>query len=254
MPLNFSRSARRRAGRRLSRRSRRFPSRKRSRLSKTSGGSTVAGTSRVRVARTVRDYPIWAPKLATRQEMKFVDVNLATYTADTTGTITALNGVIQGGDGLSEREGNRIRVLATIIKGFVAAGSAGVASQATLLIVYDKMPQPIGAAVAPLVTTILETISSNSFMAIAGRDRFTVLARYDYALVGNSTAPATGREYVAINEKIDFNLPSSWDAAVGTLARMLTGTLYAVTVGNLAASGTLAPNFQLTYRTLFADV
>lgn len=234
-----------------------MPARRRLRRNRTftarSGGGTVTGTSRLRVSHGVRDYPIWAPHVPTRQEMKFVDVNGANYAADTTGTIILLNR-IDPGDDINGREGQRVRMLGTIIKGSIEAGSAGTHALATLLIVMDKQPQPTGAAVLPAITDILETVFPTSFTNVVGRERFLILARYDYCLTGNTTTPSTGREFFTIQEKLDYNFPAAWISNSGQIGGFGSGALYAVTLGNVAASMTLAPIFSLTYRSLFADV
>lgn len=223
------------------------------RFSPYSGGGTVPGTSRVRVSTGVRDYPLWAPQLTTKQEMKYKDVDGANYAADTTGTITCIN-VIGEGDGIDTREGHRIRMLGTLIKGVVSAGSAGTVAIATLLIVQDKMPQPQGAAVVPAITDILEAVNPTAFVNVVGRDRFVILGRYDYSMTGNTTTPATGKEFYTINEKLDFNIPASWGSGAASVGAATSGLLYAVTLGSAAPSATVAPFFSVTYRSLFADV
>lgn len=77
----------------------------------------------------------------------------------------------------------------------------------------------------------------------------------DFALSGNTTAPATGNEIHQIEEYVDLKGLKAQFKALGTgaIGDIADGALYYVVVGNQApgvAAGTIAVGF----RTRFIDV
>lgn len=217
---------------------------------RTAAGRLPAGTGRTRVSSAVRDTPIYAPVLpASRQEMHYIDVGSASYAMDTTGTITHINRVVVG-DTVNDRQGSRFRNLGVIVRGFASSNSATTATKGAWMVVWDRSP----AGALPGITSILETVSSDSFQNTGTRDRFRILCRFDYAFVGNSTTPVTGREYFSVNQKTDFNqLTAYTDSGLADIANVNTGAIYLVTVGDTAA-GTGAATLTVTTRLLFADI
>lgn len=223
-------------------------SRYNTRLARASG---PAGTTRRYVARVTREMPLYAPFSTARPEMKYTDVAQATYAADTTGTVTYLNRIDSNIGGIDQgREGSRVMMCGTQIRGFVVAGTTGTAARATMVLVYDRQPQ--GAN--PAITDIFETISSNSFQVTSTRDRFHILGRWDYTLIGNSTTPAVGKEAYQIDLKESFRKLAAFadSTSTGQIANIRTGGLFLLTFGDTAA-GTAAPNFTLQVRTFYGD-
>lgn len=223
-------------------------SRYNTRLARASG---PVGTARRYVSRVVREMPLYAPFSTARPEMKYTDVAQATYAADTTGTVTYLNRIDSNIGGIDQgREGSRVILCGTQLRGAVVAGTTGTASKATIVLVYDRQPQ--GAN--PAITDIYESVSSNSFQLTSTRDRFSILGRWDYTLIGNSTTPTVGKEAFTIDLKTVYRKLSTYadTASTGPIANIRTGGLFLLTFGDTAA-GTAAPNFTLQVRTFYGD-
>lgn len=216
-------------------------------------GGTIAGTSRVRTTRALRDFPIFAPPFqAARQEMKYVDVAIAAGALDTTGSVTFLNNISVGST-LSTRADCAIRLLGCVTKGNVQSKSATTVAAGAWMIVYDRAPSPYLTPVLPAVTDILETATTAAFQVVDGRNRFQILCRFDYSFIGNNTTPTNQSAFRSVNEKLDFNLPARYEeAGGGTLTSITTGALYLLCIGDTAA-GTGAATANLTIRVLFAD-
>lgn len=206
------------------------------------------GNTRRSVSRFVREMPVRAPAPSIIHEMKYKDVDSATYVADTTGAVTYLTS-ISGGDSMVTRQGARIRLCGTQVRGKVVAGTAGTLAQATLVLVYDR--QANGAA--PAITDVYETANSASFQAVINRSRFAILGHWTYTIVGNSTTPTSGREEALVDLKTVYDLPTVFnDAGAAAITNLISGSLHMLTFGDTAA-GTGAPNFTVQVRTYFAD-
>lgn len=206
------------------------------------------GTTHRRAPSGIREMPLHAPMSTARPEMKFVDVDSATYVANTTGTVTFLNSIAPGALIEAGREGSRVQLQGTQIRGRLTAGTTGTIAKATLVLVWDR--QTNGAA--PVITNVYETINSNSFQLTATRDRFHILGRWDYIIIGNSTTPTVGRESLNIDQKVVYSRLSQYGEASGAITDMLSGGLFMLTFGDTAA-GTTAPNFVLQVRTYYGD-
>lgn len=225
----------------------RYAMRNRARL--RAGSRHIAGSSRAVATVKYMEMPLHAPVGSFRPEMKYADVAEATYTANTTGSVQWINAIAPGSS-MNQREGSRVKLTSVRVRGRVTAGSAGVIATGTLVLVYDSKAN--GAS--PAITDVYETVNSTSLQNTTNRDRFKILARYDYTLVGNSTTPVTGREQYVIDQLVNIpNLSMVW-GEVGTAAISNTrvGTIHALTFGDTAA-GTGAPNFTVQYRTSYGD-
>lgn len=184
------------------------------------------------------------------KETGFVDLAVATYACDTTGSITLIATVPQGA-GTSSRVGKKIMFKSIQGRGEFSAGSAYGLNHCALIIVYDRQPQ--GAL--PAITDILNTATSRSFNDDDASGRFTILKRVDEIVVGdNDTNPTAIPVMVLANFYLDLkDLPSTFkSAATGAIADIETGALYAITVGNVAA-GLTAAALNIGYRTRYWD-
>lgn len=200
------------------------------------------------VMRQADFYPVYAPPRSVRFEMKHVDVALATYAADTTGSVTFLTPLAPGTTILT-REGSRLNLLGTQIRGVCSAGTTGTLAQATCVLVWDR--QTNGAA--PVITNVYETISSDAWINVDNRQRFTILGRWDFRLIGNSTTPTVGQEEFVVDRVVRYQKPQVWDQSSGSvIASVISGGLFLLTFGDIAA-GTAAPKFTVQVRTFFAD-
>jgi len=186
-----------------------------------------------------------------QRETGFVDLALAGYNMDTTGSIVLIATVPQGA-GVSQRVGKKIVWKSLQCRGVVQNNSAAAGTDDAVLIVYDK--RPTGAL--PAITDILTTANSIAFNNDANSGRFTILKRMDFALVGApSTTTGTESSYVSADFYLPLkNLPCNFKAAAtGAIGDIEQGALYLVTVGNQAA-GTSAATANLAFRTRFLDI
>jgi len=182
-------------------------------------------------------------------ETGFVDLAVATYVCDVSGSITLLATIAQGAS-INQRIGKKCRLVSIQSHGNFVAGTTGTVSDACALIVYDKKPREA----LPAITDILVTANSRSFNNDAGSDRFVVLRRYDYEAIGNSTTPATGLEAITFDHFVPLrDLPVQFAAAgTGAIGDIEEGALYLVTVGSTVA-GTTSANLQAAFRVRFKE-
>lgn len=190
------------------------------------------------------------------KETGYVDVALATYACDTTGSVTLLNVVAQGAS-VNQRVGKKVVMKGLLCRGNSANGTSAVANDIAYIIVYDK--RPTGAL--PAVTDILVSANSQSMNNDANAGRFRILKRVDEVLLGNETL--TGVVANALTDctrreedwYLDLkNLPVTYKAAgTGAIGDIEEGALYLVTVGNNAAGATSAV-LNAAFRLRFLDV
>jgi len=196
--------------------------------------------------------------VAAAKETGYVDLALAGYPFDTTGSVTLLNTVAQGTT-VNTRVGKKMIMKGLQVRGLSQNGSTALINDCAVIIVYDK--RPTGAL--PAVTDFLVTASSNAFNNDANSGRFRILKREDFVLIGNTTQAAPPVSNGNITEKsacdedwyLDLkSLPTVFKAlGTGAIADIEEGALYLVTVGNTAA-GTAAATLFTGFRLRFSDV
>lgn len=186
------------------------------------------------------------------RELGYVDVAIASYALDTTGSVTLLNTVAQGA-GVTQRVGKKIVLKGIQARGRMVNGSTATVNDVAFMIVYDK--RPTGAL--PAVTDILTAADSTAMNNDANSGRFSILKRVDEVLTGNTAAAAN---YMPNMYKgADFylplkGLPTTYKAAgTGAIGDIEEGALYLVTVGSSAA-GTAAAALGVAFRLRFLDV
>lgn len=183
-------------------------------------------------------------------EKKTVDVAPNSYVADTTGTVTLLNGIATGTD-FTDRIGRKIILKSIFVRGLVGPVDTSTGTNcARILIVYDM--QANGSA--PAVTDILKTADSRDQINLNNRDRFKILfdkqwtlGPFDGVTLGYIGAPSVAnvKLYRRLNLETLFN---GTTAAIGSIA---TGSIYMVTIGNQAAAN--GSSFQVSTRIRFVD-
>lgn len=185
-------------------------------------------------------------------ENNFVDLAQANYANDTTGSITLVNTVAQGAS-VNQRIGKKFWMKSIQLRGAINVNAAGVLNNVANLLVYDK--RPTGAL--PVITDILNTVSSASFNNDANSGRFRIIRRWDKVLAGGSTlatTPLLDSGYKNFDYYVKLNLPTVNKAAgTGAIGDIEEGALYFVTVGNVAA-GTAAANTSAGFRMRFKDL
>lgn len=179
----------------------------------------------------------------------YFDTASAAYAFDTTGSITLLNPVPQGASQVT-RVGKKISLKSLQCRGFVSNNSAAVYNDCALIIVYDKRPR----GVLPNITDILNAASSNSMNNDNNAGRFSIIRRYDFALIGNATN-ITESSYKSADFYLKLrNAPTVFaSAGTGLIGDIEQGALYLVTIGS-ATAGTGAASSNLTFRLRYFDV
>lgn len=184
-----------------------------------------------------------------RRESGYVDLAVANYPMDTTGSVTLIATIAQGVT-VNQRVGKKALIKSIQCRGQAYAGTTATLNDCAYLIVYDK--RPTGAL--PVVTDILVSAAANAMNNDNNSGRFRVLKRVDFRLVGNSTTPTVD----AVSADADFYLPVNKvevfkAAGTGAIADIEEGAIYLVTVGNQAAGNTAAI-LSVAFRTRFIDI
>lgn len=185
-----------------------------------------------------------------KRNAHFVDLALASYAMDTTGSITLVATIAQGAS-QSQRVGKKALYKSCQFRGSVSSGSATTLADGACLLVYDREP----TGVLPNITDILNTVSSASFNNDTNSDRFKIVRRWEWELCGNASTPTTGREIQSFDEYVDMrNMEVVFgNLATGAIGDIKKGALYFVTCGT-SAPGTAAPNVNMGCRTRFIDL
>lgn len=183
-------------------------------------------------------------------ETGYVDLAVATYNFDQTGSLVLLNTVPQGA-GQSQRVGKRIALKSLQCRGNWANGSTAVLNDCALLIVYDKRP----TGVLPAITDILVTANARAFNNDTNSGRFRILKRIDTTLLGIPSTTGPDRSVKGGDFYLDLSgLPQVFKAAgTGAIGDIEQGAMYLVTVGTSAA-GTGAASGVLGFRLRYVDV
>lgn len=179
----------------------------------------------------------------------YVDLTVATYALDTTGSITLIATVAQGA-GVTQRIGKKILWKSIQMRGSAYSNSATTVTDAAWLIVYDK--RPTGAL--PSIADILVSVNPSALNNDANAGRFKILRRGDLVFAGNTTAgQITSKSIYDQTEFIKVNKPGVFKAAgTGAIGDIEEGAIYLVTVGSTAA-GTSAATLSAAFRVRFKD-
>lgn len=183
-------------------------------------------------------------------ESGYIDVPVAVYNMDTTGSIALINTVPQGA-GTSQRVGKKIALKSLQCRGSWKNGTAAALNDVAMLIVYDKRP----TGVLPAITDILVTANSRAFNNDTNSGRFRILKRIDKTMLGT---PSTTGPDGAYNDGDWFlnlrGLPQTFKAAgTGAIGDIEDGAMYVVTVGS-AVAGTTAALATLAFRLRYVDI
>lgn len=184
-------------------------------------------------------------------ELNTIDVDSASYVADTTGTITLLNGVATGDD-FTDRTGRKIVMKSLYIRGLVK--NVDISSGpclCRLLVVYDN--QANGAA--PVILDVLKEATSTSQFNLNNRDRFRIIMDKQYAIgaIDNTAtqAYAAGPSIQVYKLYKKINLETIFSGVTNAIASIQTGSVYVITIGDQAANA--GGTFKFTTRIRFVD-
>jgi hypothetical protein len=191
-------------------------------------------------------------RIVPRVETHYLDNAQASYNADTTGTVTALNLIAEGNDNVN-RLGRKAMMRSVSVKGFVVSPSnAPPAQQTRVLLVWDNAAN--GAL--PAIGDVLTAINSTAFLNPNNVARFTILFDKVYSLGSWSTAATSSyaSEIIrAVDATVRVNAPTEYLGTTGTIASLQNGTILLLTMGSVAA-GADAAAFTLSTRVTFTDV
>lgn len=210
----------------------------------------MAARSKYRTPISSRGF--FGPSLRSRQEKKAVDVDPANYVADTTGSVTLLNGIATGTD-FTDRIGRKVALKSLFIRGRICNIDNNIGpTVARLIVVYDM--QTNGAA--PSVTDILKSATSQAQLNLNNRDRFKVIVDKQWGLgqiVDTATQTyAAGQDTypIRIFRKLP-NLDQQFQGTTAAVGSIATGALWMVTIGDQPANG--GGQFGVSTRVRFTD-
>lgn len=164
---------------------------------------------------------------------------------DTGGEILLLNGM-QRGTSDGTRVGRRIRMVALELRAYVSTPAAATEQTGRVMLVYDR--QPNGVALA--ITDVINTSNPIGMRQYDNEKRFEIFYDKTYAL----------RMHGAEFEQPHFELDLPLDHIVhynagnaGSVADIVYGSLYAISVGNVAAAVEDTGNFVFRYCLRYVD-
>lgn len=181
--------------------------------------------------------------------MKYAGQAVRSFDASTTGVVGTLNANVAEGTDLTERLGSRIHNLEVQIRGRLTCVVGTKIALCALYVILDS--QPDGSI--PAVLDVLTTPSSHSFVRTDRRDRFRVLYRGTWVVIG---ADGLGNQSSKSAHQIDINLNlkerTTFSDPAGGIANLTAGHIFLMSIGDVA-SGAADPYFFVQTRVLYAD-
>jgi len=212
---------------------------------------TEARVARDAAAAVARRAPlVLGPNIAQRGlvlnqgEFKSVDVT-ATAAATTASAVTLLDGIARG-DEINERIGREVTLRSIQISGVsYVTPATGIDQNHRVLIVYDRQTN----AAALTAAQVLSAVSCYAPRNLENRKRFKIL--FDRTWHLNASAEPNSQRifkfYRRLAHPVTFN---AGDA--GTVADIVTGSLYMVTLGS-AAPGATSGEVLVSSRLRYTD-
>jgi len=196
-------------------------------------------------------------------ENKTIDIAVGTVQANTTGTITLLNGCIQGTD-FNQRIGRKILLKSVYIRGFVRSEASATmvlgaiaSQQVRMILVVDTQPNGVVFA----ITDLLVSASPASQLNLNNRDRFMVICDKTWVLdpyalnnVATTSFASMSNQIKPLKKFKKLNIETIFNAGnAGTIGDMNSGALYLVWIGTEAAAAGTDANAVLSTRVRFKD-
>jgi hypothetical protein len=181
-------------------------------------------------------------------EFHYNDIQQASYTMNTTGAVTLLNGIAEGNDNTT-RLGRKAFMRDVSVSGFSQpTGTTGLPQQHRVLVVWDNA----AAGALPAVTDILSTSDTTSFPNPNNVARFTIL--YDQTLViGLLSASVADQVIKEFRTTLRVDSATQYQLTTGVIGALQNGALLMVTLGSNVAGAT-AGAAQIATRVTFTDV
>jgi len=123
---------------------------------------------------------------------------------------------------------------------------AGTTQTGRVLLVYDKQSN----LAAPTILNVLNTISPTSQKNLDNRKRFRILMDKTFDLGAKATGVGerlTFEKYIKLNTPVQYNTANN-----GTIADIVSGSLYLITLGDVASGADDATSI-ITARVRFSD-
>lgn len=179
-----------------------------------------------------------------RMEWKSVDVN-GNIDADTTGGVALLNGIARGDD-ISERIGRKVMIksIQLSIKNNVIGGT-GVDQCHRVMLVLDNQTN----AAALTIAQVLSSSGTMYYRNLENRARFRIL--FDKFFTMNATGESGSMVNYKYYRKVDIPVTFN-NGDAGTVADIVTGSLYILVVGD-AAPGVTAGKCYYYSRIRYED-
>ena len=185
-------------------------------------------------------------------DAKFVDIANTAYVCSTGSTSIAHLSIVTRGTDVNSREGKSFRLTNVHVRGNIAADSATGVSEYLVMLVWDKQPN----LALPAVTDVLVAANSGSFLNRDNAGRFVVLKKWSGVMAGTSAGVGAGPAIKRVDQYIRFppGMVCMCTAAdtTGAIGNRVTGALYIVAVGNVAA-GTADVTANLGFRIGFSE-
>lgn len=186
-----------------------------------------------------------SPKYQSIAELKAVDGG-ATLTADTTGSIALINGIVPG-VGFYQRIGRavllkkiRLNVTST------ATTTTGIDQYQRLLVVLDH--QSNAAALA--ITDVLTSANTIAFPNLINQKRFKILLDERFLL--NAAAEPNSTRIWSFDKKVNVVVQFN-EGTAGTVADIVTNSLYIISIGSVGAGATAGTQIYQS-RVSFVDL
>jgi len=182
-----------------------------------------------------------------KREERFIDT-AAGYVADTTGSITLLNGVAEGDD-YTQRSGRGCLMKSICLTGFGNSTAAtGLSQQHRVLIFWDNATN----GVAPTIVQLLAASNTVAFPLVDNVNRFTIILDHKY-VVGPQSAAIADQVIKGFEFNYQLNSYTQYSGVGATVASIQNGSLWMVTLGSNAAGGT-AGLITIGTRLSFVDL
>lgn len=189
----------------------------------------------------------WNPK----KEVHTLDINnwvLAFNTDATDNNVYLVNDIAQG-TASDERVGRQCLLKSLQFHGFCYNNSTSSTNKCAIMVIWDTKPR----ATKPTMQDLLNVVSANGFPNVNNLERFTVLKRIDFYLMGQpgSATAITTLSYKAIDFFLDLKGRKVvyGPAGTGTIGDIEEGALYIATVGvNIAGTTAAGINFGARLR------
>lgn len=194
--------------------------------------------------------PTNAPKTH-YDELKYLDVAYGVAVADTTGTVTLLNGVAVGDTAIT-REGRQTYWKSVEVHGILQqVDNSMVICRCDLYIMYDQQP---GAAVPGMTDFFVESVAGSPHN-LSYRERFKTLCHWSGTLgprVETATQAVCGTPCVLpVDIYKKLNIRTTYKGDTNAIGDIATGAIYIVTIGTAGANN--GGSFYITTRMRFSE-